>query len=331
MGAWDNRHGVMPGCRQHAGEDEEGKGAGKAPSREDAGCPGCGSKAGCQGRVNPMRTLFVIGAGLMVSAVVHGLGAQAPEAKPAITMSGEGKVEPPIDKAMVQERYDRGKALLAAGDHVGALNDFLWCFDIGMPAVPSFAGVRVSFLVGDIKRLAAVYPLARQALEERCDAAEKRFLTAVGERTAGVEFAGLMRAVGDEPRFMKAFDSLPADDVRRKGLGVYAYQGLLGRRRYAEALEIFDFAWLKQAFEAQRKRPPVMTPRGEDLNRNLAIRYALDAIEALAGAGKLAEAREFVGWLVEYDASAKTQEELEQRLQRAGQPELLRAVDDKKR
>lgn len=274
-----------------------------------------------------MRTFFVLGAGLIVGGVASVGAAETARAQPGIVMSDALKVEPPIDKTMVQERYDRGKALLAAGDHAGALNDFLWCFDLGMPAVPSFAGVRVSFLVGDIKRLAAVYPLAKQALEERCDAAEKRFLTAVGERTAGVEFAGLMRAVGDEARFMKAFDSLPADDVRRRGLGVYAYQGLLGRRRYAEALEIFDFAWLKQAFEGQRKRPPVMTPRGEDLNRNMAIRYALDAIEALAGAGKLAEAREFVGLLVEYDASAKTQEELEQRLKRAGQPELLRPAE----
>lgn len=304
------------------------RGAGRG-AEMTRGCPGCGLTAGCQRRANPMRTFFVTGAGLMVSAVVNGFGAQAPEAKPGITMAGELKAEPPIDKAMVQERYDRGKALLAAGDHAGALNEFLWCFDVGMLAVPSFTGVRVSFLVGDIKKLAAVYPLAKQALEERCDAAEKRFLTAAGERTAGVEFAGLMRAVGDEARFMKAFDSLPANDVRRKGLGVYAYQGLLGRRRYAEALEIFDFAWLKQAFEMQQKRPPVMTPRGEDLSRNMAIKYALDAIEALAGAGKLTEAREFVGLLVEYDASVKTQEELEQRLQRAGQPELLRPVEKK--
>ena len=51
---------------------------------------------------------------------------------------------------------DVAASLARQGDTAGALQEFLWCFDEGMLQLPTFAGVRTSFLLGDLGRLAKV-------------------------------------------------------------------------------------------------------------------------------------------------------------------------------
>jgi hypothetical protein len=60
------------------------------------------------------------------------------------------------------------------------------------------------------------------------------------------------------------------------------------------------------------------------------INNGLDYIEVLAGAGDLGHAREMIDHLVDVDASRETQRLLEERLNRAGHPELLKEPVEKK-
>lgn len=74
-----------------------------------------------------------------------------------------------------------GDALAEKGNHAGALDEYLWCFDHGNENSVGFYGVRLSFLLGKISRLGKQYPPALDALKARRDAAAQ----AVRDSTAG--------------------------------------------------------------------------------------------------------------------------------------------------
>src|SRR6185369_2778338 len=142
------------------------------------------------------------------------------------------------DHDVVKARYDLGRELARSGKSAEALAEYLWCFDEGMVQVSSYAGVRLSFLVGEIERLGKKYPPAREALETRCDAAEKRLLEDASDRQAGADFAALCATLGEDSRMLAVFDKFPAGDKRRLALGHRVYKLLREKHRYADALEI---------------------------------------------------------------------------------------------
>ncbi len=78
-------------------------------------------------------------------------------------------------------RMHLGDALAEKGNHAGALEEYLWCFDHGNENSAGFYGVRLSFLLGKITRLGQQYPPALEALRERRDAAAE----AVRQSTGG--------------------------------------------------------------------------------------------------------------------------------------------------
>src|SRR5687767_9105383 len=82
---------------------------------------------------------------LAVGMMTAWLAAVAPGAEETKAQPNTEALAAAIDRTMVQERYDRGKEMLRAGREAEALNDFLWLYDVGMIAVPSFTGVRSSF------------------------------------------------------------------------------------------------------------------------------------------------------------------------------------------
>ena len=63
--------------------------------------------------------------------------------------------------------YNLAREFARQGDDADALAEFTWCFDIGMKQAPNYAGVRLSFLVGDIADLGGHYPPAREFFSGR--------------------------------------------------------------------------------------------------------------------------------------------------------------------
>lgn len=251
--------------------------------------------------------------------------AQEPEPK---AMPNPAALAAAIDHTLVRTRYDNGKALAQAGDHAAALNEFLWLFDTGMRAVPSFGGVRTSFLLGDIGKLMPSYPPAREALVERCDEAERRLLAEPDDRGAVSDFAALCATLNDNDRLLKAFDALPASDPRRRAFGLRAYRVLLPMQRYADALSAMPYESMLRLVEMRASRPGSVArdPRAVAASLRNDIRAILGYIEVLAGAGELESARAMIGKLLEIDASADTERALAESLKRAGQPDLLKAA-----
>jgi hypothetical protein len=95
-------------------------------------------------------------------------------------LSGKDSISRAKDKLVAagtndpNARMQFGVALAQKGKDAEALTEYLWCFDHGLEASPAFVGVRVSFLLMNIKNLAVHYPPAQQALVTRRDESQAK-------------------------------------------------------------------------------------------------------------------------------------------------------------
>lgn len=234
----------------------------------------------------------------------------------------------PVTHEAVSARYQTAQELARNGDATAALQEFLWCFDEGMPRVSSFAGVRRSFLLSAITKLGETYPEALTALRERRDQALQRILNSENDPDAAQDFAALNKALKEEPNLLALHDQLPSDDNRRKVLADLAYDQLVAAQRYTDAIAGRPFSQINTLFELQKMDLPLPanTPNLETLQkgrRENLIKTTLQNVEALAGAGDLPHAQQLASQLLAYDNSPQTRTLLAQHVARAGQPGLL--------
>lgn len=235
--------------------------------------------------------------------------------------------DPVITKEVVDARYERGKQFAQSGHYHEALEDFRWCFEIGMPRVTGFAGVRLSYLLNDIRKLANDYPEAREYLELRRLDALAAFDDPISGPTAAGELSALNHQLGRDEESLELFLTLPLDDPRRDYLGnLNVVELLRDRQRYADAATVVTKADLMIRFEAQsrlagrlEKMPASSLAIIQDNFVSLVARNA----EILAGAGQLDDARWAIETLYTFDHSQKTQALMQHHLARAGHPDLL--------
>lgn len=234
----------------------------------------------------------------------------------------------PLTHDMVQARYRRAQQLARTGDPQEALSELLWCFDIGMPPIAGFGGVRKSFLLSDLARLGEKYPPALAALRERRDAAEKRLLASENDFEATSTFSSINQYLKDADRTIAVFDQVAAGDRRRATLAMVAFNELLERQRYQDAMLGRTFASMERNFGMNiEERPVPPTIKDPDslrkAQRNYAISTAAKDVEALAGSGSVDQARTLANKLLAFDASPETRALLQRHAARAGRPDLL--------
>lgn len=231
----------------------------------------------------------------------------------------------PITRELVDARYKRAQELARAGNWEAALPELLWCFDEGMPSIGTTGGVRTSFLLSEIGKMAKNFPPAAAALQERRDCALARLQTDVSDRRAALDFASLNRELNDDARTLQLFDSLTKGDPRRATLAIGNVQDLLiEAKRYGDVLDVNPYERMVSFFN-NLTRPLKLSNE----TAALAHRYGVAAsgaknVEVLAGAGELARAREFAQRVLAYDRSPATQRVLQKHLARAGHPDLLK-------
>ena len=233
-----------------------------------------------------------------------------------------------ITHATVDARYKHAQELARNGAWADALAEFLWCYDEGMVRVSSYVGVRSSFLLLQLSRLGENYPPALDALRERRDRAEQRMMADSTGRGAASDVASLNGALGDSARNVELYDQFPAGDARKRAMGYEVFEPLLEVQRYSDAVVALPYSQMTMQFDRiieERPLPagirnPEMIRRSQ---RENAVGTASTNIEALAGAGDLANAKTLMGRLLAYDSSDTTKATLREHLTRAGHPELL--------
>ena len=214
-----------------------------------------------------------------------------------------------------KSRFDLGRELARKGENAEALAEYLWCFDVGMKQAPSYAGVRVSFLLSDIASLGAHYPPALDALRARRDGDRAKLSD---DRNAAVEFGGINHYLGEDNVTLDAFEKLPPDSSVREALGHWVFDTLLEAKRYADAAAASPAAKFRAQFDMMRA-----TKTPNDSMRGYLVDSAAKELEALAGAGKLDDARDLLKTLLEYDHSDATTSAVQDHLKRAGHVDLM--------
>jgi len=209
-------------------------------------------------------------------------------------------------------RFEYGKALARAGRSQEALAELLFAFDNGRKT-PSFAGVRISFLLSEIGRLGKTYPAALDALRERAQTAAKALAAGSGGRDEAVDFAALNKRLGEPHKTLELYDTLRASEkpsrVALETLFDHVIDQLLALGRYQEVLDGAGdidariqqrIELLEQASKLSDNDQLRQVIRGNVVNRGARF------VEAYLGAKRPDQARRLAERLLDFHPVAKS-------------------------
>jgi hypothetical protein len=230
-------------------------------------------------------------------------------------------------------RMQLGQTLAQRGKDAEALTEYLWCFDHGLEQNPAFSGVRLSFLLSNIKNLAAHYPPAKQALETRRDERQAKLAAGSTDNQTPMDLVSLDNTLDQKENNIAVFDQLPAGSpVRRVILNTSADQ-FLEVKRYADVLQGTDGkAAFKEAVDQLNRRlnsvgkDNLMREQLPGILRRFATTKGAQNFEALAGLKRNQDGKDLAGQILKFDSSPATHTLLANAAQRAGNDELAQFV-----
>lgn len=236
----------------------------------------------------------------------------------------------PITQSYVEARYKKARELAKAGNHAEALKELLWCYDEGMPRIPSYSGVRHSFLLSEIVKLSASYPPALAALQNRRDKAYQQLIANAGDAEAIAGFSNLNRVLNDSGRTLQFYDQLAPDSPGKQTAGLYIYDELASAGRYKEAVQARPYRQMLSFFEdiAEVPKSALTGPDAEKIramNRTHTTKLGAGFVEVLAGSGQLEDARDLAEIITAYDSSPEAKSALNAAATKAGHPNLFAA------
>ncbi len=226
-------------------------------------------------------------------------------------------------------RMQFGVALAEKGRDAEALAEYLWCFDHGLEANPSFTGVRVSFLLSNIKNLATHYPPAGKALITRRDERQDKVAAGATDTQTIMDLISLNNTLDQKEKNFAVFDRLPAGSMARGVILLISADQFLEAKRYADFLQGQDG---KTAFKLAVDRYNMMLDsmgkdspmrgRMEEAMRQMTVTAGAHSFEALAGLKRNQDGKELAGQILKFDSSPATRTLLAEAAKRAGNAEL---------
>lgn len=238
-------------------------------------------------------------------------------------------------------RQDYADELVRERRYEEALEHYLWCFDQGLEHRPSYAGVRLSFLLSDIVQLGKKHPQALAELRKRRDAGKESLLDGTASFEQAAEFSAIDRVLGEDRLTLEVYDKLASVEPRtvdgrrtnpRATLFREIKKLLLADRRYADFLagagepegyynSLLEF--YRMAYGSRTKDDPDLTSFG----RRNHVEEASGLYEALLGAHRDDAATRIQEHVLEFDASRGTYDVLAKSARRAGRAEIAEKLE----
>ena len=232
-------------------------------------------------------------------------------------------------------RSQLGNELARLGRYKEALVEYLWCFDHGVEYQRGYAGVRTSFLLGDITRLGRAYPPALAELRKRRDRARDALLSNQNVSDSASDFAAINHNLGEDDRTLAFYDTLdPADETprsARQAMFRKVLDLLLKSKRYEDVLagvgDIDDAVGRRM----ETYRLAVARFKGDDRTlaqslKRSAVKNAGKYYEALLGVNREEEAQRLARRLIDFDKSGATYATLIRHAGRAGAADTARTM-----
>lgn len=250
-------------------------------------------------------------------------------------------------------RKNLAKALSEEGRLEEALENYLWCFDHGLEHSRAFAGVRLSFLLSEIVDLGRELPRALEELRKRRD--EAKALLLVGEASLDqiTAFGSINEYLGDARLTLEVWDALKEVEPKRvRGVRVdprrVLFKDVLDllfeEKRYEDVVTGGDDPQKMLEFEIGQIEMQHSITRYLELPEGLEIPGGMEDLdqffkrsiaekggkyyEALLATKRDAQAESLARRLLAFDDSRATRDELRERAESAGRPEVAAGVAD---
>lgn len=236
------------------------------------------------------------------------------------------------DDPITRERL--AKTLARHGAFAEAVEAYLWCLDVGLQKHLSYAAARRRSVLKAFVAMTDKHPSARKAIEERRNAIERTLLTTRDDANLARNLAELNRCLGDEARNLSLYDRLPRRSRARRILFDRVLHQLVEHKRYDEVLATLDpmTAFIEETRLARfsgipnTDGPEARLRRG---TRAFAVTRGTVLVEALAGNGRVSEARALIDRILGVDSSAHVRERLNHHIRRTHSPELIEYIESK--
>jgi thiol-disulfide isomerase/thioredoxin len=256
--------------------------------------------------------------------------AMAQAGKSGLEQAKENLAQAEADEA--QPHFDLARKLAKAGQSAEALKELVWCWDEGKKD-PEFARMRSTLVARELGMLARSYAPAKDAMVARRDDAHSRAVAGKGGQTVIQDLIALNKELRADDDTLAVFDQLPADDRRRTTISIYLFDVLVEKKRYDDAVLFYREETATMMLESSKKRmaqlPGGLSDEAAAAIRRSSIARTVKQVEALAGAGRLDEARSLLGKLLAFDSAVDTEALVKQSVERAGHPELLVPAETK--
>jgi tetratricopeptide (TPR) repeat protein len=217
--------------------------------------------------------------------------------------------------------------LTTHGRYDEALATYRWCVEKGLRRNIPYAAARRRLVFKGFARLAEQHPPAAEALQQ-IRAEMVRTLTAErDDANLARDLAALDFVLGQRADTLAVFDRLPERSRARYVLFDRVLPELVEAGRYDEVLAMVR---PQQAFQQEVRLARqqailwVDTPAAAEMRgqRNFAVQRGALLVEALAGAGRTAEARRLVDAILRFDDRPRARQAIAARLARVEAPEL---------
>jgi hypothetical protein len=213
-------------------------------------------------------------------------------------------------------------ALVRCGKFDQALEEYLWCLEVGLRQNILYAAARRRLLLKGFVSLTEQYPPARAALLERRAAMEQALRGDQDSANLARDLAELNCCLGNEARNLALYDQLPPRSKARHILFDRVLDQLVECRRYGDVLAVLDplRVFSQEAHLARirggsnERGPEAAQQRG---TRAFAVARGAALVEALAGAGRVKEAHALIKAILRYDDTPETRALLKQHAGRA--------------
>ncbi|MBC8523700.1 thioredoxin family protein [PVC group bacterium] len=213
-----------------------------------------------------------------------------------------------------------------------SLEHFVWCWEHGLEYHPSFSGVRVSFMLSDLSRLASKYPPALERMKSWRDIAKKQFDSKDATIRSCLDYFALERHLGTSSKeLLVIYDKLNNRGSKGKQIqgwiDHFVRDELFAQGRYEEylaAVNVNSYITLLKIESSDQSSYP------EELREMIiqgTVDDAMQPLEALVILKRDDESADLLREIIDYDSSKKTVEKLQSMAVRLGRPEYDAVID----
>ena len=219
-------------------------------------------------------------------------------------------------------------SLRSTGDHKGAISQYAWLMEQVRTESSKAAYSRAGNVYDALLEYSEENALAADLLDSQLAAAGTELLASQNDARKARRVAGVLTAQKSTERAKALFAKMDKNSRARRVLMDQLLDNLVAEQRYEEVLDLIEPAESLKGEIDMYKRMQVQRPAWAEKGtgrgtRSFVVQRTGNLVEALTGTGDEDKAKTLIEDLLSFDDSGKTQQALQQVLEKTGRTDLL--------